>query len=641
MTRRSWRFENATLLASILPVAVLGVLAARPAAVRAADYYAATTGTPSGTGTTGDPWDLQTALNGGAPHATVQPGDTVWVRGGVYLAPFTVFLKGTPSQPIVIRNYDGERVVLDGQYSECDPVNCPSAEWQAAHPWFEACPNGLGHILNRQCNSFNYANPCQAYENPACIAPFNGRRDVLWIPRSARDVWIWGLEMTDLGETPRHHIAAACTPENPSPGCCFENGYLIPECNIPNALIPKTYHSPTVIEGERIKLINCVVHDGGLGFAWFSRSIDSEVYGGLSFHAGYASALRGMYHGCYTQNVDAIDLPSEKALTETIFFNNYGLGAQVYGSCGPADHYVLDGVVSFSTTVPAKEFYKTVTPGIMPAGKTVESQDSIFLGSSRSSHRSVIRETYVYNPIDAPGVPTFDYGSIPLRASSHADLLVEDSVFAGDGGGVFFDNVSQLKFSGNTLVGRYHYPSKQGSVSINDLNMDAHIPLHEFTSNTYYRTDGAPGIGIQAGWPNEFLVSLADWQSIYGKDLDSNGYTGYPIANQVFVRPNAYEAGRGHVIIYNWVGLDDVSVDLTPLGLSHGQGFKVHNILSFKTNPLSADWYGNVVASGTFDSGDPMVDIDMTDTAVTSPIGSTVPLPSTLPEFGAFLVMPQ
>ena len=619
----------------LLSICLLAASLTNPA--NAADHYAATTGTPTGAGTIGDPWDLQTALNGGAPHATVQPGDTIWVRGGVYLAPFSVFVKGTPAQPIVVRNYDDERVVLDGQYSECNPAGCPPAEWQAANPWFPACPSGI----NSQCNSYSYASPCDPYENPQCTAPFNARLDVLWIPRSTHDVWVWGFEIADLGETLRHHIAAACTTENPATACCFENGFLIPECNIPNALIPKTYRSPTVIEGERVKLINCAVHNGGIGFGWFTRSVDSEVYGSLSFHAGFASALRGMYHGCYTQNVDSLDHPSEKVFTDTIFFNNYGLGAQIYGSCGPAAHYSLDGVVSFSTTVPAKEFYKTVTPGIMPAGKTTESQDSILLGSSRSSHRSSIRNTYVYNALDQDGVPTFDYGSIPLRIRSFADLLVEDSVFAGDGGGVVFDKVSQLRFSGNTVVGRPYYPSKQGLVSILDTHYDVHVPLHEFSSNEYYRTDGAPGIGIQAGWPAEFHVPLADWQSVYGQDLDSNGYTGRPIANQVFVRPNAYETGRGHVIIYNWVGLDDVPVDLTPLGLSQGQAFKVHNILSFKTDPNAPDWYGNVAASGTFDSGDPWVDVDMTDTDVTSPIGSSVPLPSTLPEFGAFLVVPQ
>ena len=629
--------EHALLGFALIPI--LGGALAKPAL--AADYYAATTGNPTAAGTLGDPWDLQTALNGGHPHATVQPGDTVWVRGGVYLAPFTVWLNGTPSQPIVVRNYDGERVLLDGQYAECDPTKCPSPEWQAAHPWFEACPNGLGEERNYQCNTYNAITPCEAYEDPSCTAPFNGRQEVLWFPRWVHDVWVWGFEMADLGETARAFIPASCTTENPAPSCCFVDGWLIPECNIPNPEIPKSYHNPTWIEGTRIKLINSAVHDGAIGFSRFTASIDSEVYGSMSFHAGYAGGLRGMYHGCYTQNVDAIDLPSTKTFSETMFFNNFGIGAQIYGSCGPVDSYTLDGVVSFSTTVPAKEFYKTLEPGRINPGKLTESQDSILLGSSHSSHRSIIRNSYVYNAMDQDGVPTFDFGSIPLRVSGHADIAIEDSVFAGDSGGIAIKNVSQLKFTGNTVVGRYHYPSKVGSVTLQDSHYDVHLPLHEFASNAYYRTDGVPGIGIQAGWPDEFHVTLADWQSIYGKDLDSNGYTGRPIANQVFVRPNAYEAGRGHVIIYNWIGLDDVPVDLSPLGLTHGQAFKIHNVLSFKTDPNAPDWYGNVAASGTFDSGDPWVDVDMTDTEVTSPIGSSVPLPSTLPEFGAFLVMPQ
>jgi hypothetical protein len=70
-------------------------------------------GTSSGTGTTDAPWDLATALAGG--HGTqVQPGDTVWIRGGTYVGSFQTSLAGTPGAPIYFRQYPGERATIDG-----------------------------------------------------------------------------------------------------------------------------------------------------------------------------------------------------------------------------------------------------------------------------------------------------------------------------------------------------------------------------------------------------------------------------------------------------------------------------------------------------------------------------------------------
>src|ERR1700690_3323231 len=80
-------------------------------AANASQWFAATTGTPSGNGSQASPWDLQTALN--QPTA-VQPGDTIWVRGGTYANQFNGNLNGTAANPIIVRNYTGEHVTIDG-----------------------------------------------------------------------------------------------------------------------------------------------------------------------------------------------------------------------------------------------------------------------------------------------------------------------------------------------------------------------------------------------------------------------------------------------------------------------------------------------------------------------------------------------
>jgi len=86
------------------------VLVLAAAAARATNFYAAPGGSSSGSGSISSPWDLQTALN----QTVAGPGDTIWLRGGVYHGTYTSYLNGTSSAPIVVRQYPGERATIDG-----------------------------------------------------------------------------------------------------------------------------------------------------------------------------------------------------------------------------------------------------------------------------------------------------------------------------------------------------------------------------------------------------------------------------------------------------------------------------------------------------------------------------------------------
>lgn len=68
-------------------------------------------GSSSGTGSTSQPWSLSYALSGAASR--IQPGDTVWVHGGIYHGKFTATVSGTAGRPVVIRQFPGERAMID------------------------------------------------------------------------------------------------------------------------------------------------------------------------------------------------------------------------------------------------------------------------------------------------------------------------------------------------------------------------------------------------------------------------------------------------------------------------------------------------------------------------------------------------
>ena len=100
-------------LAALSPFTLPGAPVA-PTRTAQQGWYAGPAGNASGAGTRANPWDLQTALSGAG--GKVQPGDTVWIRGGRYEGiDFTTSLVGTAAARITIRAFPGERATIDGR----------------------------------------------------------------------------------------------------------------------------------------------------------------------------------------------------------------------------------------------------------------------------------------------------------------------------------------------------------------------------------------------------------------------------------------------------------------------------------------------------------------------------------------------
>src|SRR5262245_3729592 len=77
------------------------------------DWYAAPDAQLDGDGSVSKPWALQIALT---KAASIQPGDTLYLRGESYRGPgFISSLSGTSSNYVVVRSFPGEwAVVTDG-----------------------------------------------------------------------------------------------------------------------------------------------------------------------------------------------------------------------------------------------------------------------------------------------------------------------------------------------------------------------------------------------------------------------------------------------------------------------------------------------------------------------------------------------
>ncbi len=101
-----------------------------------------------------------------------------------------------------------------------------------------------------------------------------------------------------------------------------------------------------------------------------------------------------------------------------------------------------------------------------------------------------------------------------------------------------------------------------------------------------------------------------------------------PQTNLVEVRPNRYEPGRAHIIVYNWEYRDSVAVNIKGL-LPEGERFEVRSMQNFLGAP---------VLEGIYD-GEPLI-LPMTPQPVAKPL-TVGPPPSTAPAFHAFVLLPK
>lgn len=149
-------------------------------------------------------------------------------------------------------------------------------------------------------------------------------------------------------------------------------------------------------------------------------------------------------------------------------------------------------------------------------------------------------------------------------------------------------------------------------------------------TGNYLMAPGGTAMGLNVPW-GVITISGNTFLGTTG-GFDATGYpnntylTSRPTANVVFVRPNAYEAGRGNIYVYNWTGSATQAVDLSGV-VSPGAAYVVRN---------AQNYFGPPVATGTYSGG--TVTLPMTGLARATPAGWGSP-PSWSDDFQAFVVL--
>jgi len=202
-------------------------------------------------------------------------------------------------------------------------------------------------------------------------------------------------------------------------------------------------------------------------------------------------------------------------------------------------------------------------------------------------------------------------------AIRNGQAVVKDNYLMGAANGLALSLWRDIEIAGNTI-----WATKM-LVQL-DIPKESATPEnlrgYRFDGNTYVDNGGT---GIFPGTEGPAPAAFGAWQA---RGFDRNGKLdpgkgGRPAGTKIFMFPNRYEKGRGHVAVFNWDGAGTVSVDLGSV-LAAGQTFRVYNCLDIRRTIAEA----RPVLTGTFAGG---------------PVSLPLRHDPLSPDFDAFLVLPE
>ena len=336
--------------------------------------------------------------------------------------------------------------------------------------------------------------------------------------------------------------------------------------------------------------INLVVHDAGTqGISFWTPAVDAELYGCIVYNNGTHENLD---HGTYVHNETGT-----KLIADNVFFNNMARGIQIYAS--PRN----------------------------PVIRNIRVEGNVSFDNGTISTAVAARANLIFNaPVPTEGMVGignmlyFAGGDgINLRAGRYApqnnhSLALQDNYIAGGKIGLEMSEPwSQATVTGNVIV---------GSRDLVSLGGEGLAGRYRWSGNIWARRGNA------RSWRYErSAYGWADWRERTGLGTTDSVLPSLPATTKVFVRPNRYEPGRAHVVVYNWGRESDVAVDLSGV-LRAGDRYEVRNVQAL---------FGAPVVSGEY-QGAP-IRIPMTGVAPPVPQGRVLRTPPrTGPAFDTFVV---
>ncbi len=340
------------------------------------------------------------------------------------------------------------------------------------------------------------------------------------------------------------------------------------------------------------RFVNLILHDAGI--SGVSLAADKgegvELYGCLVYNNG---THENIDHGIYAHNATA----GTKFITDNVFFNNYARGIQVYSDGGVLQNVRAVGNVAFNN-------------GSISAGSTPV---NLLISAPVATSGMVAADNLLYA---SPGTNGINLRLGDYDANYNGDIVVQGNYAAGGAAGLQLRHRwTRATIADNTFLASAEVVQTGGSL----LTLG-----YTWSGNRYYRDPAA------AAWEHDSQEhTFAEWRAQTGLGGADQVLAGLPTGPHVVVRPNRYEAGRAHVVVYNWARAPSVAVDLSQT-LVIGDVYEIRNV---------QDFFGPPVATGTYGGG--TVTVSMAGVAPPAPIGRVAPnsAPRTGPDFDVFVVV--
>src|SRR5262249_19558396 len=162
-----------------------------------------------------------------------------------------------------------------------------------------------------------------------------------------------------------------------------------------------------------------------------------------------------------------------------------------------------------------------------------------------------VNDSFFFHP-DAQNGNSLRLG---LGGALNGSVSITGNYIGGGGQATQLELWSNLTFTGNTIAA--------GTAPGGNDQLTFYIPMSGASelcnNNTYYNNPtGTRGYYYDVGSSS---MTFSQWKSMKGFDGTSQQLTGYPTTNWTFVRPNAYDPNRAHIIIYNWTNAASITVN--------------------------------------------------------------------------------
>lgn len=561
--------------------------------VQAVDYYISPTGTSTGTGAIGSPWDLDTGLNRTTECA---PGNTFYLRGGTYSGKFFSTLGNC-----TVRSYTGEWAVLDGYRTTTLTTGINTTQQNLTVASTGGLFGGMSVAIDTEIMQISTVNSATALTvNRNWGGTIGGAANHL----AAATVIHTGNQLQVSGSNTTYRdfeVKNSYTQRDLEPGAITGEG-----CCGFYAIVRGAGISQQAGSGNNY--INLRVHDNLDGFFIGGSTSNTTIYGNLIFNNGghYFDTGEGREagsgHGIYAENSAGYS-----RIYSNISVNNFNFNGQFYGVSAA---YVGGDHQNNAFANAGSPLSGLISPAIR--------NFNIIYGPNtvQSPTANIVNNHYFAPQASLGGTPAnIGYAAGIAQATITGNYFVGGPATVGIGNIGTVVSFSNNKIYGETAVGTF-------------VNKSPGVAVTAWNNNTYYKSSGRTVFLVDTVGSFNFT----GWKTQTGLDSTSTE-TSAAMPDTAVVIPNTYETGRANIIIYAPSLATSINVNLSTTGLVNGQNYVIKNAFN---------WDGGNVATGAYNSASPTISVPLNTAAasVAAPIGLGFTPATTAPDLAILVVIP-